>query len=48
MATEITKRVQHCVLLIHMFSCFFFSKLGKSTYVQPVVECIKVFCKTNE
>ena len=23
MVTEITKRVRHCVLLIHMFSCFF-------------------------
>ena len=45
-ALEITKRALHCVLLIHMFS--FFSKSRKSTCVQPVLQRIKIICKTNE
>ena len=28
-ALEIKKRAQHCVFLIHMFSCFFFFEIAE-------------------
>ena len=45
-ALELTKRAQHCALLIHLFSCFFFFEIAQ-VYLRRSDGC-KVICKTNE